>query len=95
MKSNFVCFVELALKIDLGMSLGQFILCGNEVSLEVLNAKCHLELIVCGIRSGFVVYLERLNGESVFGAMMVYFASTYLTEISQVTVLIGLMKGGP
>ncbi len=65
MEPDFVGLVELALQIYVGMSLGQLILRGDEVSIEIIHAKGRLELIVRSVRSGFGVDLKSLITKSV------------------------------
>ena len=65
MEPDFVGLVELALQIYVGMSLGQLILRGDQISIEVIKTKCRLELIVRSVRSGFGVNLKSLITKSV------------------------------
>ena len=65
MEPDFVGLVELALQIYVSMSLGQLILRGDQVSIEVIETKCRLELIVRSVRGGFGVDLKSLITKSV------------------------------
>ena len=45
MEANFERFVKLALKVDVRMSLAQFVLGRDQVSIELLGTECHLKQI--------------------------------------------------
>lgn len=63
MEADFVCFVKLTLKIDIRVSLGQFVLGSDEVGIKVVDTKCCLELIIRSIRSRFGVNSKSLMGK--------------------------------
>ena len=60
MKSDFVGLVELPLKVDVRMSLGQLLLGGDQMRIEAVDTERFLEFRVSSIRSSFRVYLESL-----------------------------------
>ena len=95
MKTEFVGLVQLALKIDVRMSLGQLILGGDQVSIEPINAECRLELIVSGIRSGLSVYVKSLIMKVSVLYAKISLVSTHLTEFFQVALLICVHEGLP
>ena len=62
MEADFVGLVELALKVDVCISLRQLVFGGDQVSVKAIGTECSLELIISGIGSGF-----RIDFESLFG----------------------------
>ena len=64
MEANFEHFVKLALKVDVRVGLAQFVLSGDQVSVEILGTECHLKLIESGIRSNFGIHLKSLIKET-------------------------------
>ena len=60
MEADFVGLVELALKVDVRISLRQLVFGGDQVSVKAVGTECSLKLIVSGIGSGFRIDFESL-----------------------------------
>ena len=63
METDFVGLVELALKVDVRISLRQLVFGGDQVRVKAVGTKCSLKLVVSGIGSGFRIDFESLDGK--------------------------------
>lgn len=95
MKSDFVCLVKLALKIDVRVRLGQLVLRGDQVSVEIVETECLLKLIVSSIRCRFRIDSESLIKTVNNWCVRLGLVVTYLTEVFQILLLICLSNSIP
>ena len=94
METDFVSLIELALKVDVCISLRQLVFGGDQVRVEAVGTECSLELIVSSVGSGFRIDFESLDGRLV-GRVCDGLVRTNLAEIFQIALLICLLKCFP